>query len=744
MSDEYEPCTFERRWSEAWRSDPSFGIDSSRPAQFVMIQPAPNVTGRLHMGHALNIVLQDVVVRAQHLRGRKAVWIPGTDHGGIATQAVLEQQLAARGQARAQLGRDGFRDIAWAWKEWLVPEMKEQIRALGAAPDFASEYFTMDPVRTRGVREAFVRLHERGLIYRADGVVNWCPRCETALSEMELEIRQEVETFFVLKYELEGGGGPLPVMTMRPETLAADAAVAVNPSDRRYAALVGRTVRSPLFDAPLPVRAEPHVTPSFGDGVVRLTPHHSPTDYVIAKRDGLPAEAAIGRNGVTTGAMREFGGLDRFECRARVARALEQRGLVLRTERHPHGNAYCYRCSTLVEPFPVEQWYLRIHDLLDPVVRSIESGEIDVQPEGLRKTIVKWTENLKERHLARESWWEGSCVAVQMGFASNKDWCISRQIWWGHDIPAWTCDRCRRTSVATTTPERCHHCGAATLTQDPDVLDVWFSSALWPLNVMGWPQQTDELQGMFPQSLAVTGHDVVYFWVVPTIMLVHALAGRKPYDRILLHGLVCDREGRKMSKSFGNVISPDEVIRRHGADALRLALALRCRRDGEDLRIGEEDFANARQIIQLLWDIALEVARLTHPVGPGIEDHRAAASTRGQPLFDALEQVRHGVSDALDRYDFAHAADLAVSFLRDHLIEEVVCAVDQLGVRREEGQDRLAHARSALREFLLVLHPFTPFVTEELWTRLGEGRSILAWPATRRRRPHRAECAQHE
>lgn len=731
INSDYQPQSFENKWIEYWKRKKYFAakIDSSSKS-FVMIHPAPNITGNLHIGHALNIILQDVLMRCYRLKGYNTVWFPGTDHGGIATQNVIENQLRTENKTRTELGKKAFIDIVWQWKNEIISIMRKQMLAIGAVPDFGNEYFTMDEIRTNGVKEAFVRLYNKGFIYKEDGIVNWCPRCETALSEMELEIRQEKQTFYLIKYKLKGIDKYIPVMTMRPETIRADVAIAVNSNDVRYKYLIGNIVITPIFGSEIPVLAESYVSSTFGEGAVRVTPGHVPNDFILAKKYGLPIINVMEQNGIIEDVDDKAMRMDRFIYRNMMIDKLKKEDMLIRTEEHLHGSGYCYRCKTLVEPYPLEQWYLKIDEMMDTAIQLVETGEIDIRPVSYKKVICDWMKNLKKRKLQRENWWEGSCVAVQMGFSSNKDWCISRQIWWGHEIPAWKCDSCKRFTVSAETPEICYYCGNAILVQEEDVLDMWFSCALWPLNVMGWPENTTYMTNFFPQNLAVTGYDVIYFWIVPTIMLVYELSGKKPYDRLLLHGLVCDREGKKMSKSFGNVINPNDIINKYGSDTLRLTLVSKVSKDSKDIKISEDDFIKNHRKIKKIWRYAHELENITHQYGAFIlKDNNII--NKSDEVFEELEQQ---VTSYIEDYDFKNAVELIFSNLLQEIEEKLLFIkkhfqIDDHGL--ETILKELIITKKLFKKILFMLHPFIPFVTEELWEKFNYGdKSLLEteWP----------------
>lgn len=721
----YHPQSFEKKWIECWKKGDFFAarIEESKKS-FVMIHPAPNITGNLHMGHALNIILQDVLMRYYRLKGFNTIWFPGADHGGIATQNVIENRLILQNKTRVELGKKAFLDLIWQWKDKIIPIMHDQILALGASPDFHNEYFTMDEIRTRGVKEAFIRLYNEGLIYKENGIVNWCPRCETALSEMELNIRQEKQKFYLIKYKIKNSNQYILVMTARPETIRADVALAVNPADARYKDLIGQSVITPIYEKEIPVIAESYVTSTFGEGAVRVTPGHVPYDFVLAKKYNLPVIIVIDKQGILMDVNEDLAGMERMMGRAKIIIKLKKKNLLMRIEEHLHGNGYCYRCNTLIEPYPLEQWYLKIDQMIDQAIQLVEDCEVDIQPESYKDTFCNWMRSLKKRNIQREHWWEGSCVAIQMGFSSNKDWCISRQIWWGHEIPAWKCTSCNHFTVSSETPKACSYCSETSLIQEKDVLDMWFSCALWPLTVMGWPEDTFSAAHYFPQTLAVTGYDVLYFWVVPTIMLITHLSGKKPYDRVLLHGLVCDQNGKKMSKSFGNVINPDNIIDKYGSDTLRLTLASKVSRNFEDIKIAEVDFIEMRKKIETFWKLAHELEDLLNQcevLGEAKDNARCETE-------EAFEQLVQQVSSAIENYQFKDAVDSIFSSLLQRVEEVLMIIKHQLQESDHDYRtilEKLMATKSLFRRILIILHPFIPFVTEELWEKMNYGRGSL-------------------
>jgi valyl-tRNA synthetase len=609
----------ESRWSRRWKDAAAHdtAVQSEESDEFVMILPAPNITGTLHMGHALNVIYQDFILRARQQSGQRTIWYPGTDHGGIATQNVLKNRLRSSGLWGPDIERKKFLSYMEAWKEELIPRIRSQIERLGAFPDFKYEYFTMDETRTKAVEEAFIRLHDRGLIYRDRAMVDWCPRCDTALSELEVETTAAPTPFYWIRYAVAGVNESLRVMTSRPETICADIALAVNPADSRYRELIGAAVTRPLFGGTMPIIGLDSVDSTFGSGVVRITPGHVPKDWETAQRMGFSVPIAVDEQGRMTSLAGKYNGLSVEACRSAVVQEMEDSGIVEGSQEHEFGSSCCYRCGTRVEPRVSEEWFLRTDKLLPDAIGLIEKGEVEVVPHFYADELLRWMRSLLERKVKREQWWEGSCVKAQMGYSTTKDWCISRKIWWGHALPVWVCDLCGEKLVVTTPPTHCPSCRGIAFHRSPEVLDMWFSCALWPLSVLGWPEKSRALTQRFPQDMAVTGYDVIYFWVTATIMLVKALSGQVPYRKIVLHGLVCDETGTKMSKTFGNVISPDTVIDRFGTDALRLALLRNLPDDASDLRIREDDFRGSTETLAKIWKLGGQLAAY---FGPGAYD----------------------------------------------------------------------------------------------------------------------------
>jgi valyl-tRNA synthetase len=722
----YDPSRIEARLYRRWEEAGLFRADARSPREpYVIVIPPPNVTGVLHMGHALNNTLQDVLVRWQRMRGREACWVPGTDHAGIATQNVVERQLAREGKTRWDLGRDAFVERVWAWVRETGGIILDQLRAIGCSCDWSRTRFTLEPALSRAVREVFVRLYEKGLVYRGRYLINWCPRCLTALADDEVEHRETRGHLWYLRYPLEDGSGHLVVATTRPETMLGDTAVAVHPADPRYAGLVGRTVRLPLAERAIPVIADPGVDPEFGTGAVKVTPAHDRNDFEIARRHGLP-ELDVMNDDATMGpnAPEPFRGMDRFAAREAVVAALRAQGLLERVEEHTHAVGHCYRCDTVVEPRLSEQWFVKMAPLAEPALRVYREGQLRFTPEHWGTVYAHWLENVR-------------------------DWCISRQLWWGHRIPVWTCRACGYTSAAREDPDRCPACGRDELEQDPDVLDTWFSSALWPFSVFGWPEETEDLRRFYPTHTLVTGSEILFFWVARMVMMGLEFMRAVPFTDVVIHGTVRDHLGRRMSKSLGNGIDPLEVVRRFGADALRYTLVHKAA-TGVDVQLNylnlDEAFAPGRNFANKIWNAArFALPHVTGDDVPRLEDDRAAVagpvvSGASLELSDRwiLSRVNAAVADATDalaRFRFHDAAGVGYRFFWSELCDwylELVKPRLYGDAPPESRAAARATLRAALDRAFRLLHPVMPFLTEELWSRLpGRGEDTLvraAWP----------------
>ena len=676
--------------------------------------PPPNVTGTLHWGHALNNTLQDILVRYRRMDGYEALWVPGTDHASIAVHVILERQLAAEGTSKEALGREAFLARAWKWKEESGGAIVRQLRRLGASCDWTRERFTMDPGLSAAVRETFVRLWEEGLIYQGDYIVNWCPRCQTVLADLEVEREERDAEFVYIKY------GPLTLGTVRPETKLGDTALAVHPKDRRYKKYVGKTMEVPSVEGniTLQVVADTAVDPKFGTGVIKVTPGHDPVDFEIGRRHNLPARTVIGFDGKMTALAGKYAGLDRFECRRRIVEDMQALGLIDHIEPYRHAVGLCYRCKTVVEPLISKQWYVRIKPLAEPALKAVKSGRVKIIPRPWTKTYYHWMENIR-------------------------DWVVSRQLWWGHRVPVWYCEKDGSAHASRTDLTACPTCGGP-VRQDPDVLDTWFSSGLWPFSTLGWPGETADLKTFYPTSCLVTGPDILFFWVARMIMLGMKSVGEVPFRDVYIHAIVRDAEGQKMSKSKGNVADPLVVMERFGTDAFRFTLAA-LTAQGRDIRIAEERIEGYRNFANKLWN----ASRL---VLSNLEGYDARLARRGTPsvadrwILSRLAATVGTVRRALDGYRFNEAASGIYQFLWHELCDWYLEIAKRSLYQTEDPVARAVTQRTlieALETTLRLLHPFMPFISEEIWQRLPhEGSSIMIAPfpkPSRKRRDPEAE-----
>jgi valyl-tRNA synthetase len=701
IADRYEPASVEARWYGVWEERGYFHADAASPRRpYCIVIPPPNVTGSLHMGHAFDLTLQDILIRYKRMDGYNALWMPGTDHAGIATQYVVERQLAAEGKTKEDLGRDAFVQRVWHWKEESGGTIIRQLKRLGASCDWARERFTMDPGLSAAVREVFVRLWEEGLIYQGDYIVNWCPRCATVLSDLEVEREERDAEFVYIKY------GPLTLGTVRPETKLGDTALAVHPKDKRYAKYVGQTMDVPSVDGTITLRivADSAVDPKFGTGVIKVTPGHDPVDFEIGRRHQLPIRTVIGFDGTMTEAAGKYAGLDRFECRRRIVEDMKALGLIERIEPYRHAVGVCYRCQTVVEPLVSKQWYVRTKPLAEPAIKAVRSGKIKIIPRGWSKTYYHWMENIR-------------------------DWAISRQLWWGHRIPVWYCDADGTMHVSRTDLSQCPACGGP-LRQDTDVLDTWFSSGLWPFSTLGWPASTPELAVFYPTSCLVTGFDILFFWVARMAMLGIKFMGDVPFRHVYIHALVRDAEGQKMSKSRGNVIDPLRIMDTYGTDAFRFTLAAMAAQ-GRDVRLGEDRIEGYRNFANKLWNAARLVLGNLEGYDPKLA-RRGQLSVADRWIRSRAAETVAAVRRGLDGYRFNEAASAIYQFLWHELCDWYLEIAKRALYQSEDPIARAVTQRTlieVLETTLRLLHPFMPFISEDIWQRLPhEGESIMVAP----------------
>ncbi len=698
----YEPHDVEKRWYDFWEKNRLFSSETNNHQKgYSIVIPPPNVTGVLHMGHALNITLQDILCRYRRLRGDNVLWMPGTDHAGIATQNVVEKKLAQDGITRHQLGREKFVEAVWDWRKKYGSAIINQLKRLGASCDWERERFTMDEGLSRAVRKVFVQLYEEGLIYRGNYIINWCPRCHTALAELEVDHSDHNGHLYHIRYPFPDGSGGITVATTRPETMLGDTAVAVNPDDERYRDTNYESVVLPLMNRKIPIIKDTYVDMTFGTGGLKVTPAHDPNDFEIGKRHNLDSVKVIGDDGTMTPAAGKFQGLDRFKCRDAVVAALKQEGLLEKIEPYQHSVGHCYRCKTVVEPNLSKQWFVATQSLAKDAIHAVKTGETKIIPDIWTKTYYDWMENIR-------------------------DWCISRQIWWGHQIPAWTCSNCQEIVVRIDTPEKCPSCGNGNLIQETDVLDTWFSSALWPFSTMGWPDETPLLKTFYPTSVLVTGFDILFFWIARMMMMGIHFMKDVPFKDVYIHALVRDEDGKKMSKSKGNVIDPLTVIEDYGTDAFRFTLAAFAAQ-GRDIKMSKKRVEGYRHFINKLWNAA-RFSLMHIEQGYGDVDYNRL-SLPNRWILSRLNQVTDIVSETLDHYRFNDAAGTLYQFVWhefcDWYLEIIKPAL--YGKMGEECKGAtLSVLWHVLRETLILLHPFIPFVTEEIWHKLpGTNGSIM-------------------
>lgn len=702
----YNPHEIEEKWYAFWEAENLFQAEaeSDRPP-FSIVIPPPNVTGSLHMGHALNNTLQDILIRAKRMQGYNTLWMPGTDHAGIATQNVVERMLAKEGTDRHTLGREAFIQRVWQWKAESGGRIIRQLKRLGCSCDWSRERFTMDEGLSAAVREVFVRLYEEGLIYKGDYIINWCPRCQTALADLEVEHETKDSYLYYIKYILADNGGHLTVATTRPETLLGDTAVAINPNDPRYTKFQGATVLLPILGRRLPVITDEYVDMEFGTGALKITPAHDLNDFQIATRHNLPAVRVIDERGRMTVEAGKYQGMDRFACREKILKDLKADGLLEKVEKYVHGVGHCYRCRTVVEPMLSKQWFVSVKPLAEAAMAAVREGRIQIIPPMWEKTFFEWMQNIR-------------------------DWCISRQIWWGHRIPAWNCLDCGAVIVARQASTTCPACQGSQLAQEEDVLDTWFSSALWPFSTLGWPEQTKELQTFYPTSVLITAFDILFFWVARMMMMGLHFMHDVPFRQVYIHALVRDAEGNKMSKSKGNVVDPLEIMDKYGTDAFRFSLAAFAAM-GRDVRLAEERIAGYRNFVNKIWNASrFTLMNLADYEERGEDTTPLSVAERW--ILSRLQQVIQEVTAALDSYNFDQAAHHLYQFawheFCDWYVELIKPALydsqDQAG--RRHTQRVLREVLSAL---LRLLHPFMPFVTEEIWHKLpGATGSIMVAP----------------
>ena len=708
LSKTYDPASFEDRLYEHWLSSGYFkpDPDKSKPA-FSVVIPPPNVTGQLHMGHALDETLQDILVRTKRMQGYSTLWVPGTDHAGIATQIKVEESLRVNeGLTRYDLGREKFLEKVWDWKNKFGSRIINQLKKLGSSCDFSRERFTMDEGCSHAVREVFVNLYEKGLIYRGFRIINWCPNCRTALSDAEVEYGEQAGHFWHIRYPIKDSDKYLTIATTRPETLLGDTAVAVNPEDERYTDLVGKMLVLPLVGREIPIVADEYVEKDFGTGCVKITPAHDPNDFEVGKRHDLPVIRVMNDDGTINAEGGKYKDMDRYAAREAIVRDLEEGGFLVKVEDYSHNVGTCYRCKTTVEPLTSDQWFVKMEPLAKPALDVVLNGDIKFEPERFTKTYVNWMENVH-------------------------DWCISRQLWWGHRIPAFYCDACGEMTVSKTDITVCPKCGAP-VRQEEDVLDTWFSSALWPFSTMGWPDKTEDLARYYPTSVLVTGYDIIFFWVARMIFSGMEHMGEKPFDTVFIHGLVRDAKGRKMSKSLGNGIDPLEIIDKYGADALRFALASG-NAPGNDMRFSDEKIESARNFANKLWNASRFVLMNMDDESDCKLPPAKALSTEDKWILSRFNTLAKEVRENIDRYELGVALALIYDFAWDVFCDWYIeLTKSRLYEKDSEGAKTATSVLGyVLTGILKLLHPYMPFITEEIYQALPhdeESIMISAYP----------------
>lgn len=705
----YDPQSFEKKWYQYWEENKLFHAEVDETKKpFSIVMPPPNVTGQLHMGHAMDNTLQDILIRFRRMQGYNTLWMPGTDHAGIATQAKVDAQLREQGVSRYDIGREKFLEHAWAWKEKYGNRIKYQIRTLGSSCDWDRERFTMDEGCSHAVREVFVQLYKKGLIYQGKRITNWCPHCNTALSDIEVEHQNEQGHLYHLKYQVEGEDRFVEIATTRPETMFGDTGVAVHPDDERYSDLVGKTLILPIVGRRIPLFADSYVDPQFGTGAVKVTPAHDPNDFDMGARHNLEQIVVINNDGTMAENTGKYAGLDRYECRKQLIEDLKQQGYLISIEEHEHAVGHCSRCSTTVEPLVSKQWFVKMESLAKPAAEAVKSGKIKFVPERFSKIYCNWLDNIR-------------------------DWCISRQLWWGHRIPAWYCDDCGAAIVENEDVTVCPHCGSKHVHQDEDVLDTWFSSGLWPFETMGWPEQTAELKQFYPTSVLVTGYDIIFFWVARMVMMGLEFGKDIPFKHVFIHGLVRDSQGRKMSKSLGNGIDPVEVIEKYGADTLRFML-ITGNTPGNDMRFYWERVESARNFANKLWNASrfmlMNLEGFDKTFVPEASDYTLADKW----ILSRYAKTAISITENLEKFELGEAGRSLYDFIWNEFCDWYIelskaRLYDKENVRpRKVAQYVLGYV---LEHTLRLLHPFMPFITEEIWQHIPhEGKSIMVadWP----------------
>lgn len=706
----YDPKGIEDRIYRNWEEKGYFHAEVDRSKKpFTIVMPPPNITGQLHMGHALDNTMQDILIRYKRMQGYNALWQPGTDHASIATEVKVIESLKEKGIDKQQLGREGFLEKCWEWKDEYGSRIVNQLKKIGSSADWQRERFTMDQGCSDAVLEVFVKLYEKGLIYKGSRIVNWCPVCKTSISDAEVEHEEQDGFFWHINYPVVGEEGRfVEIATTRPETLFGDTAVAVNPDDERYQDIIGKMLKLPMTDREIPVIADSYVDKEFGTGCVKITPAHDPNDFEVGKRHNLEEIVVINDDATMNELTGKYKDMDRYECRKALVKDLEDAGLLVKVVPHSHNVGTHDRCNTTVEPMIKQQWFVKMDELIKPAVEGVKNGDVKLLPKRMEKTYFNWTDNIR-------------------------DWCISRQLWWGHRIPAYYCDECGEMTVAKTAPEVCPKCGCSHMTQDPDTLDTWFSSALWPFSTLGWPEKTEELDYFYPNDVLVTGYDIIFFWVIRMIFSGYEQMGKAPFGTVLFHGLVRDSQGRKMSKSLGNGIDPLEVIDQYGADALRLTLVTG-NAPGNDMRFYWERVEASRNFANKVWNASrfimmnLGTAEIRKPV---MEELKPVDKW----ILSRVNTLAKDVTENMDKFELGIAVQKVYDFIWDEFCDWYI-EIAKVRTYNQEKEPVSANAafwtlRTVLTEALKLLHPFMPFLTEEIFCTLqSEEETIMLskWP----------------
>ena len=706
----YDPKGIEDRLYKKWEDNGYFHAQADRSKKpFTIVMPPPNITGQLHMGHALDNTMQDILIRYKRMQGYNALWQPGTDHAAIATEVKVIDSLKKQGIDKNDLGRDGFLEKCWEWKDEYGSRIINQLKKMGSSADWSRERFTMDKGCSDAVLEVFIKLYEKGLIYKGSRIVNWCPVCKTSISDAEVEHEEQDGFFWHINYPVVGEAGRfVEIATTRPETLFGDTAVAVNPDDERYQDIIGKMLKLPMTDREIPVIADSYVDKEFGTGCVKITPAHDPNDFEVGKRHNLEEIVVINDDATMNSKAGKYAGMDRYECRKALVEDLEKEGLLVKVVPHSHNVGTHDRCGTTVEPMIKQQWFVKMDDLIKPAVEGVKNGDIKLLPKRMEKTYFNWTDNIR-------------------------DWCISRQLWWGHRIPAYYCDECGEMVVSKNAPEKCPKCGCTHMTQDPDTLDTWFSSALWPFSTLGWPEKTEDLDYFYPNDVLVTGYDIIFFWVIRMIFSGYEQMGKAPFHTVLFHGLVRDSQGRKMSKSLGNGIDPLEVIDKYGADALRLTL-ITGNAPGNDMRFYWERVEASRNFANKVWNASrfimmnLEGMEVTKPA---ISD----LAPEDKWILSAVNTLTKDVTENMDKFELGIAVQKVYDFIWDEFCDWYI-EIAKVRTYKKDEDARAANSalwtlRTVLGQALKLLHPYMPFITEEIYCTLNpqEETIMLAdWP----------------